>query len=394
MSVSVRHPLARLLAKRRLRILGVNSGTSLNGLDLALVSIGDGAAPRLLRFESVGYSLAISNRLRRLAVSDTVVKRDAAQMHVEYARWIADCIQRFQHRLSGRSQIDAIGVHGQTIGHFPADRKGRGRHATWQIGAPSVIAAQTGIITVGDFRTGDIAAGGMGAPLSGYYHHLMFGPEHVVLNLGGIANVSASRIRSRRLEILAFDIGPANMVLDDLSQMLLGKPFDRAGERAEAGSVIEKIVRRALRDPYLQRRPPKTCGREEFGDSAIQRWFPKSILRRVNAEDCLATATAITARAVARAVTKWIEPFTRSRSLIIAGGGAQNAALMQAISKALPAWTVADSDRLGFPPQTVEPSGFAVLAYETLHARPGNLGGATGGRPAVLGVIALPAAPV
>jgi len=325
--------------------------------------------------------------LLRLAASTHVEKSEVAGLNLEFSRWMASCVRRFRQQVSKSDRIDLIGVHGQTIGHFPGQRR---RHATWQLAAPSVLAIEAGIVTVGDFRTSDVAAGGMGAPLSGYYHHLLFGPEQVVLNLGGIANISASRRHRGRLEILAFDIGPANMILDGLARLLLRIGHDRDGKRAVRGEVIETVVTRALLHRYFRRRPPKTCGREEFGLDTIKDWFGRGLLQRNQADHCLATALALTVRAIANAVRTWVEPFSRSRSLILTGGGAHNPAMVKALRDSLTGWSVDDSGSLGFPPQFVEPAGFALLARETLFARPGNLGGATGARPAVLGVLAMP----
>jgi len=368
-------------------VLGINSGTSLNGLDLALIRVRPGHPARLLHAQSVRFPARLKKSLSHLAASTHVEKSEVAGFNLEFSRWMATCVRRFRQHVSKSDRIDLIGVHGQTIGHFPGQR---GRHATWQLVVPSVLAIETGVVTVGDFRTSDVAAGGMGAPLSGYYHHLLFGHEQVVLNLGGIANISASRRQRGRLEILAFDIGPANMILDGLATLLLGIGHDKDGRHAARGEALEDVVTRALRHPYFRRRPPKTCGREEFGMDAIKDWFPRGLLNRNQAEHCLATALALTVRAIAHSVQTWVEPFTKSRSLILTGGGANNPTMVKALRNSLTNWTVDDSGSLGVPPQFVEPVGFAILAHETLLARPGNIGGATGARPAVLGVLAMP----
>jgi anhydro-N-acetylmuramic acid kinase len=345
-----------------------------------------------------------------------VTKEQVARAHFALGQWIADRVREFSRNRKTRGPVDLIACHGQTIAHFPNQGVSGGiRHkATWQIGSPAVIAHQTGVITVGDFRSADVAAGGMGAPLSGYYHSLLFGEDHVVLNLGGIANVSATRTRNGRLEILAFDVGPGNMIIDALAQTVLGKRYDASGKAAASGTPDRRLVNRILAAPYFLRRPPKTCGREEFGPRAVDKWFQqdrrgdptdrpcnsrgrtkgvgKDLTRAgVNSpSDLLATAVEVTAAAVSRAVRQWVEPFAPVRSLILAGGGTRNRTLVRRVSELLPSLTVSISDQWGIPAQYVESAGFAVLAYETLRGRPGNLGGATGARPAILGSISLP----
>lgn len=294
--------------------------------------------------------------------------------------------------LPGRgAPIDLIGSHGQTIGHFPARRRGAPGSATWQIAALNVIAQRTGIVTIGDFRAGDVAAGGMGAPLSGYYHHILFGPSLPVLNLGGIANISVSRRRRGRLEILAFDVGPGNMMIDTLARTLLDRPYDADGRVARSGRPNADIVVRALQEPYYRLRPSKTCGREEFGEATAARLFFRAGRPIAPAADLLASAVEITARAVVHAITRWVAPFTESRTLVVTGGGTRNLTLMTCLELILPQWQLRRAEDWSIPSRFVEPVGFAVLAHEALRARPGNSGGATGARgPAVLGLIALP----
>lgn len=392
------HPITQLLQRPILHVLGVNTGTSIDGLDLALIGIkGHGPRPqiRLLHTESYPFPRRFRETLHQLASAQQADKQLVTETHFHLGEFTASCVNRFRESLSRWVRIDLIGSHGQTIGHFPGapGRKGqrpRVRSVTWQIGASAVIAQRTGIVTIGDFRAGDIASGGMGAPLSGYYHCLMFGAEHVVLNIGGIANISAARGRARRFEILAYDIGPGNMIIDAIAAQVLAQRFDRDGRVAASGTPDPSILARARRHPYFQRRPPKTCGREEFGDATVHAWFGHKKFRAADAPGLLATAVAITADAIADAIGRWVEPFNPARSLILTGGGTRNRTLVLALTKRLPGWIIADSGNFGVPPQYVEPVGFAILANETIRARPGNRGGATGGRPAVLGTISLP----
>lgn len=387
------HPMAHILKRRSLRVLGVNTGTSIDGLDLALVEVNvtrQRRNIRLLRTKSFALPRGFRKTLYDLAGATMVDKESVTRAHYRLGEIIARSVNRFRDDHAMR--IDLVASHGQTIGHFPAAQKrttGLGS-ATWQIGSLAVIARQTGILTVGDFRAGDIAAGGMGAPLSGYYHCLLFGTGHVVLNIGGIANISAARGRGRGLEVLAFDIGPGNMVIDAVAARALNKRYDRDGKTAASGTPDRRVLARALRHPYFRRRPPKTCGREEFGAVTVKAWMGRKPMRAANAPDLLATAVAITADAITNAVRRWVDPFTSSRSMILTGGGTQNRTLIATLRESLTDWTLANAEDFGVPARYVEPVGFAILAHETIHARPGNLGGATGGRPAILGSIALP----
>ncbi len=393
------HPIVRLLQKPRCIVLGINTGTSMDGLDLALVEIKGGdriESIRLLQTASYRFPKLVRLTLAHLADADSVSKEEVARAHFALGDWIGGRVLEFVRRRNGGRLPDLIASHGQTIGHFPDAGRSAGSRsrATWQIGSTAAIAHRTGVVTIGDFRSSDIAAGGMGAPLSGYYHHLLFGDKHAVLNLGGIANISATRRKRNRLEILAFDIGPANMMLDAIARTVLGRPYDANGRIASQGKPDQLLIRRILAAAYFHKRPPKTCGREQFGPHAVNRSFfgdDRGDRRgRAHAADLLATATEVTALAISRAVAKWVEPFTPARSLILVGGGSRNRFLVSRLSDCLAGWIVQLSDDIGIPAQYVEPAGFAVLAYETLHSRPGNLGGATGASPAVLGSISLP----
>jgi anhydro-N-acetylmuramic acid kinase len=399
--MAVAHPLTRLLARRRLRVLGVNSGTSIDGLDLALAEIHDGSpfpSVHCVRVEHFSYPRRLREALANLAASETISKEGVARTHFVLGEFIADTVVRQGLRreatrapLRGGTRVDLIGSHGQTIGHFPARRRGAAGSATWQIGALNAIAQRTGVVTIGDFRAGDIAAGGMGAPLSGYYHHILFGMGIPVLNLGGIANISISRYRRGRVEILAFDAGPGNMMIDALARILLDRPYDADGRVARSGRPLDDIVAAALKEPYFHRRPPKTCGREEFGLPAVKRLFFKRGVPRAAAADLLASAVEITVRAVACAITRWVAPVAESRTLVVTGGGTRNLTLTKRLESRLPQWRLCGAEDWGIPSRFVEPVGFAVLAHETLRARAGNVGGGTGARePAVLGLVALP----
>jgi anhydro-N-acetylmuramic acid kinase len=380
------HPIAQLLDRRVLQVLGINSGTSMDGLDGALVAISPDDPKkriRVIRTFSQAFPRTLGNSLARLASQDRVSMAEAAGAHFALGEFIAASACTWAR---GATRVDLVASHGQTIAHYPEAR----RRLTWQIGCLNSIAQGTGKVTIGDFRPADVAAGGMGAPLSGYYHHLLFGPGVAVLNIGGIANVSISRLRARGLQVFAFDTGPGNMIIDAIAQQYLGQRFDRYGRMAARGVVDEPTVRRVLAQSFFRKSPPKTSGREQFG---WEQMAPSLVGRnlRPHAADLLATATEVTARSISDAVNRWIAPLASTHELVLTGGGAHNRTLVRHLQAHLPDWKLLSADDWDIPSRYVEPVGFAVLAVETLHARPGNLGGATGARrPAVLGLIALP----
>lgn len=378
------HPIVTALQRNPIRVLGINSGTSVDGLDGVLLEMSERRGRREYRVAhkfSAPFKPQLREAIMRISVSDQVSKQDIVQRQFELGRFIGQTAARWMRRCG---RVDLVASHGQTVAHYPFGAS----KATWQIGTLSEIAALTKRIVIGDFRPADIAAGGMGAPLSGYYHHLLFGDGIPVLNIGGLANISVSRMVRGRLSVTAFDSGPGNMLLDALSERLLEHPFDKNGDAASRGKPDARSMNAVLAHPYFRLHPPKTCGREQFGWDKVRKIFAE---RGLAPADALATAVEITAWSIADATRKWIAPKTRERSLVVSGGGARNEFLMRRLAEYLGDWELTYPDGWGIPTRYLEPTGFAALGIETLHARAGNLGYATGAkRPAVLGLIALP----
>src|SRR5208337_2842397 len=268
--------------------------------------------------------------------------------------------------------IELIGSHGQTIFHEgePVEFLGREIASTMQIGEAAVIAERTGIDTVSDFRPSDIAAGGKGAPLVPLLDYQLFRhPEHahIALNIGGIANITVIPAGAKPEDVIAFDTGPGNMIMDAVAP-----PFDRDGEGARAGQVNADLLERLLADPYYHRDPPKSCGREQYGAEFV----------RETGID-IATATELTARTIALAIARYFD----TREVIVSGGGAHNSYLMERLRALVPA-RVTTSAEFGIGVDTKEAILFAVLAYQTFQGRAGNLPSATGARkPVILGKI-------
>jgi anhydro-N-acetylmuramic acid kinase len=360
-----------------MRVAGLMSGTSLDGIDVAVVDIARGRH-RLVNFATRPYPARVREMILAVSNTDTHT-RELARLHVLLGELYAEAIL---HAGVPLASIDLIGCHGQTVYH-------EGGLATLQIGEAAVIAERTGKPVVSDFRPRDIAAGGQGAPLVPYVDYLLFRHAtkgRVALNIGGIANITAIPAAGRSEDVIAFDTGPGNMVVDALvSRHTRGKiTFDRDGRFAARGEVDAKLLKRLLADSYYRRQPPKSAGREQYGVEFVER------LDRAGLEfvDQVATATALTAAAVAEGVRRWVRPKFEVEELIVSGGGVHNPRMMAYLAAFLEGMRVATSADFGVDVDGKEAIAFAILAYETWRGRPGNLPSATGARrPVILGKI-------
>ena len=369
-----------------MRVAGIMSGTSLDGIDVAIVDI-EGRRIRTGAFHSTPYPREVRGAI--LGVSNTTTTTAAiARLHFLlgqlYARAVGECCRR--HGIASRS-IQLVGCHGQTIYHQgePARFLGRQVAATLQIGEASVIAEQMGVPVISDFRVRDIAAGGQGAPLVPYVDYLLFrhpSRGRVALNIGGIANITAIPPSAKAHQVMAFDTGPGNMVMDALAaEWTSGRQrFDRNGRMAAKGRVDRRLLDRLLADPYYRRRPPKTAGREQYGAEFVARLKTA----RLPMPDLIATATAFTAATIAGGIERFVAPGMRMDELIASGGGVHNARLMEYLAALLPGLRITTSDEFGVDVDAKEAVAFAVLAYETARRRPSNLPSATGARRSVV----------
>jgi len=307
----------------------------------------------------------------------------------------ADAVRMAQRR--ARLECQLVGCHGQTIYHQGTAKPFLGRRVscTWQTGEGSVLAAKLGVPVVSDFRPADMAADGKGAPLVPFldyvlYRHRRYG--RVVQNLGGIGNLTAIPPRAQPEEIIAFDTGPGNMVIDAVAEQLFGKSYDRNGRIAARGEPLERVLREVLRNPYFRQKPPKTAGREQFGREFAREFL--RLCRRADESDIIATATALTARSIGIAVRRFVlpmvEPPARFREFVASGGGTKNATLMGMIREELTPLKirVRTTDDFGMPSEAKEAAAFALLAYQTWRHLPSNVPSATGaGRPVILGKV-------
>jgi anhydro-N-acetylmuramic acid kinase len=291
-------------------------------------------------------------------------------------------------------QIATIGSHGQTIHHLPNART----PSTLQIGEPAVIAERTGIMTIADFRVRDMAAGGQGAPLVPFADWVLFTDNsrpRIVQNIGGIGNLTFLPPRARLEDVIAFDTGPGNMVLDAVVTALSHgrKTYDRNGGWAARGNVSEKLLAEKMSHPFLTKRPPKTTGREEFGEPFVQRILGSARRMRLPPEDIVATTTAFTAASIAQAYEQLVFPNInqverKKLQIILGGGGAKNSTLRRMLAERVGDAEFLTHEDFGIANSAKEALAFAVLAHETLAGRPGNVSAATGAkRPVILGKI-------
>jgi len=374
--------------------LGIMSGTSADGIDVALVRLAGGKAS-LENFAAFPFPRQVQKTILRLGEGRAVTTGEISQLNFLLGELFAGAALAACKKFRvAPAWIDVIGSHGQTVFHQGARSIFNGHRvaSTLQIGEPSVIAARTGITTVGDFRPADMAAGGQGAPLVPFVDFLLYrhpGIGRVALNIGGIANVTVIPAAAKLEDVVAFDTGPGNMVIDGVMQALFERRYDRDGKIAAGGKVNEEVVTRLLRAPFFRVRPPRTAGREEFGREYVRRFL--HLCGGAPKADAAATATALTARSIAGALQHFVLPREKSyRELIVSGGGAKNRTLMAMLRRELAPLRIElrHSDEFGVPAEAKEALAFAVLAYETWHRRPSNVPSATGAvRPAILGKI-------
>jgi len=387
------------MSEKHMLVLGMMSGTSADGIDVALARI-SGAPPslnaKLLGHTSVKFPLALRKEILRVAEQHATTAGELSQLNFRLGVVFADAALAAcrEFRVSPR-RIALIGSHGQTIFHQgrPVSYFGSPTASTLQIGEPSVVAARTGITTIGDFRPADMALGGQGAPLVPYVDYLLYRHAklgRVSLNLGGIANITVLPPACKPQQVFAFDTGPANMLIDALvSHFTHGRQrFDKNAHFAAQGRSNPALLNELMLDPYLKLAPPKSTGREYFGHAYLKNLLALGRRHRANLNDLIRAATIFTALSVVDALHRFVLRKTKIQQLIVSGGGAHNPLIVAQISAALPGVDVLPSSRLGVPEDAKEAFAFALLAYETFHHRPANLPSATGARgPAILGKI-------
>ena len=380
-------------------IIGLMSGTSADGIDAALVEISGGPTAwdwKLLAFVCLPWSEALRGAILAACLPDATVEQ-IVPLNMELGEKFAEAAQAVAEEAGiSLSKIDAIASHGQTARHLSgAGNSGRG---TLQIGEAAVIAARTGCRVISDFRAADMAMGGQGAPLVPFADYAFFASEtetRAIQNIGGIANVTYLPNNGSLADLLAFDTGPGNMLIDALVFRLSGgeQKFDRNGEMAARGEIHSGLLNIALESPYFALAPPKSCGREQFGAGFTEMFWNAAQRFSLSPEDLLATATALTTESIAIAYRDFLLPRGAIDTMIVGGGGASNLTLMRMLAERLKPARITTHAEFGLPDDAKEAVAFALLAYETLNRRPSNVPAATGASgPAILGKISFPPA--
>lgn len=392
--------LIELFKKEKKYVIGIMSGTSLDGVDVALVEIeGNSTFTKidLVGFLEYPFPKGLKNMLLKNSVKESSNVEDLSQLNFLIPNVYFDAINALCENLNfSIDNVDLIGTHGQTIHHLPVKQEYLGYNisSTLQIGDPAVLAKLTDIITVGDFRTGDIALGGEGAPLVPYFDYILFHSHQsnrALLNIGGISNFTILNKELGLQEVLAFDTGPGNMLIDTLTKKLFNKDFDKDGEIARSGKFNDSFFKALVsKDSFIEKKPPKSTGREYYGERFLSELLHQ--FADVSKEDCLHTATMFTAYAIYRNYDKFVKYETEIDELIISGGGAKNKFLYECLTKEFgPDVELKIIDDIGVSADAKEAICFAVLANETISGNPTNIPRTTGAsRPTVLGKICLP----
>ena len=372
-------------------VAGVMSGTSADGINVTLVELA-GQRPQFKLLGHLEFPFPPAVRRAILAAMNAERARvaDLARLNFLLGHLYAGAALAAARRF--RMKPELVGCHGQTLYHQgePQAFLGRKLAVTWQTGEAAVLAARVGAPVVSDFRPADLAAGGKGAPMVPFLDYLLYRDakaSRIVQNIGGIANLTAIPAGAAAAQVVAFDTGPGNMVIDAVAERLFGRAFDRGGRIAARGQVLEKVLGEILEQPFFRRRPPKTAGREEFGREFVVQFLGRC--GRARKEDAVTTATALTARSIAGAIRRFLPG--RYRELIVSGGGAENHTLLHMLAEAIAPIQLRRTDEFGLPSAAKEAAAFALLAYQTWRHQPGNIPSATGAsRPAILGKISYP----
>ena len=391
-----------LLKKDKKLIIGLMSGTSVDGIDAAIVEItGHGLETEvdLIAFETFPFPLGVPQRILALCQPDTGRVDDICEMNFYIGHLFAEAVKHILQK-SGMpaNDIDLIGSHGQTIHHLPkdTDRNVSRYPSTLQIGEPAVIAHETRIPTIADFRVADMAVGGQGAPLVSYPDYLLF-QDNVktvgLLNIGGIANLTVLPANGTINSVCAADTGPGNMCIDAvITEITQGSErYDKDGKRAAQGTPYQPLIDEWLQHPFFHLSPPKTTGREMFGHTYAIECLAACRKHALSDNACIATLTELTVQTIANYIARFVTEQNPIDTLYVSGGGVHNQTIMRRLGELLSDTAVESVDNSGISADAKEAIAFAILANETLHGQPGNLPSATGASVRkVLGKFVLP----
>ena len=382
-----------LLKKKKKYVIGLMSGTSVDGIDVAVVEItgyGLETTVNLIAFETFPFPPDVPQRILALCQPDTSRVDDICEMNFYIGHLFAEAAKHILEKNGiSASDIDLIGSHGQTIHHLPRDpstdcsARNIKKPSTLQIGEPAVIAHDTGIPTIADFRVADMAAGGQGAPLVSYPDYLLFRDTVKtvgLLNIGGIANLTVLPANGSFDSVSAADTGPGNMCIDAvISEITDGKErYDKAGQRAAQGTPYQSLIDEWLKHPFFRLPPPKTTGREMFGQTFATECLTACREHSLSDNDSIATLTELTVQTVAFYISQFVSEQNPIDILYVSGGGVHNQTIMRRLSEVLGNTTVEPVDNSGTSADAKEAIAFAILANESLHGQAGNLPSATG----------------
>lgn len=386
--------LQQIVGKEKRLAVGLMSGTSLDGIDAALVEIKSSSTEtivKLVDFDTLDFNIEERNRILKMCDPETSSVDEICDMNVYLGEKMADAaIKVIKKAEISPSDVDFISSHGQTIYHIPD------KYATLQIGELAVIATKTGIVTVGDFRPNDMAVGGQGAPLVPFVDYLLFSHKEkgrALINIGGISNVSVIEAGAKSEDVIAFDMGPGNMLIDAIVTIGTNDKYtyDANGDFAAKGKVCCKWLDEIIdTDGFLLKSPPKSTGRESYTYELAKEFYDKGIELNLSFEDIVATITAYTTESIILHFKKFIDTDCRIDEVIISGGGVYNKTIMNALEKGLKQ-DVTSMDEWNFSSDAKEAIAFAVLGNEFLHGNVNNLPSATGaGRGASMGKLVMP----
>jgi anhydro-N-acetylmuramic acid kinase len=392
--------LQKLLRKKKRLVVGLMSGTSADGIDACLVQIDNTRKKldvRTIGCKTYKFPQGVQQKIIQISNPSYQNLDEVLRLNMALGEYFAQAVFSVV-KASGydMKKIDLIGSHGQTVRHLPdlEERLGKKVRATLQIGEPAVIASKTKVVTVGDFRTGDIALGGEGAPLTPYVHFLLFRNKRIprmVVNIGGIANVTVLPRLGKADDVFAFDSGPGNMIIDNLARKIYKKNFDKDGKIALSGKVNFDLLNKLKKDEYFYKRPPKSCGRENFGEEFVDRILTLRKRLKVSLNDTIATLSEFTVWSIWDAYEKFVKPKVKLNQVLLSGGGVHNKYFLKRLKLQFHPIKVISVKDLGVDPDFLEAISFAILANQTIEGKSASFQKTTGAKkPGVLGKICLP----
>ena len=382
----------RVLSKGERTVIGLMSGTSGDGITAAVTKVAGnyiGTKLSVISYETYLYEKDFRQRIFEIFDPETSSVNAICEMNFEIGRKLAEAAISTARKVGmSMSEVDLIGSHGQTIYHIPRPGEKGETRSTLQIGEPSVIAERTGVLTVADFRKMDVAACGEGAPLVPYVDYVLFrkrGKGMALQNIGGIGNVTYIPPGAKEDDVIAFDTGPGNMVVDMLVQLYTDSKltYDPEGSIAMKGRVNDRILNEVMTIEFFRMKPPKSTGRELFGKEFVLSFKERADSLGLTFEDAVATATALTTESIVRSYEDFVKPRGKVEEVFVAGGGMRNRAMVAWLERDLRV-PVRSFDELGIPSEAREAAYFAVLANEFIHGNYSNLPSATGARERVI----------